>query len=118
MKRTIFVSMLALALMVALCGEAFSRSEPWGYVDPGTGDDHTWGGDFQVGADGPDGTIDDIGGGGWIPADMIITTIMFKWLGLSDIGGKTNVEADYIIENQVKFVEPIEPIITNTGGNQ
>lgn len=117
MKRTIFVSMLVLALMVALSGEAFSRSEPWGYVDPGTGDDHTWGGDFQVGADGPDGIIDDIGGG-WIPADMIITTIMFKWLGLNGFGNQTNVDADYIIENQVTTIEPNEPTITNTGGNQ
>lgn len=118
MKRTIFVSMLVLALMVALCGEAFSRSAPWGYVDPGTGgDDHTWGGDFQAGSDGIGGVSGGISGG-WIPADMIITTIMFKWLGLSSIGDETDVDADYIIENQVRFVEPNEPIITNTGGNQ
>lgn len=115
MKRTIFVSALVLALMVALCGEAFSRSAPWGYVDPGTGDDHTWGGDFQAGAEDPGGVLDGIDDG-WIPANMIITTVIFKWLGLSKSGDWTS--ADYTVENHVTTVEPPEPVNNNTGGNQ
>ena len=117
MKRAIFVSALMLALLVALCGEAFSRSAPWGYSDPGTGDDHTWGGDFTAGSDDPGGVFEGISDS-WIPADMIITTLMFKWLGLTNIGVKTNVDADYFIQNQVKSVETDQPVVTNTGGNQ
>ena len=117
MKRTIFVSALMVALLVAFSGEAFSRSAPWGYVDPGTGDDHTWGGDFQVGSDDPSNVSDGIIGGGWISADMIITTLIFKWLGLSSIGDQSNAEADYIIQNQIIDDEPSEPITPNLGGN-
>ena len=114
MKRTIFVSVLVLALTVTLCGEAFSRSVPWSYNDPGTGDDHTWGGDFQAGPDGL-GSFDATSGG-WIPTNVIITTILFKWLGLNSIGDKT--DADYFIQNQITETEPTEPANTNTGGNQ
>jgi hypothetical protein len=118
MKRTVFVSALVLALMVALCGEAFSRSAPWGYVDPGTGgDDHTWGGDFQVGSDDP-GSVSEGISDGWIPADMIITTILFKWLGLDSFGDKSDFEADHFIQNQIRETEPTEPVNTNLGGNQ
>ena len=116
MKRTIFVSALMVALLVAFSGEAFSRSAPWGYADPGTGDDHTWGGDFQAGSDEPGGQFDGINDA-WISADMIITSILFKWLGLSSLGDQSDAEADHIIQNQIIDDEPSEPITPNLGGN-
>jgi hypothetical protein len=118
MKRTVVVSVLMLVLVLALGGEAFSRAVPWGYVDPeGDGDDHTWGGDFQVGIDGPGGVVNEVGDS-WIPADMIISSFLFKWLGLHSFGGKAIYDADYTLENQTRYDEPIEPVIIHTGGNQ
>ena len=118
MKRAIFVSALVLALMVALCGEAFSRSVPWGYVDPGSGgDDHTWGGDFQAVGDDPGGVYEG-GNGGWISTEMMISTLLFKWLGFDDIKYSSDVKADYYIRNQTQETEPVEPVTSNTGGLQ
>ena len=119
MKRTIFVSALVLALMVTLCGEAFSLSAPWGYVDPGTtSDDHTWGGDFQAGPNDPGYHFEGISSG-WIPINMIITTVLFEWLNFYSLADKSCTEADLFIQNQTLETEPIEPVIpTNTGGLQ
>ncbi len=117
MKRAIVVATLCLALLVAVCGEAFSRSVPVGYVDPSTGDDHTWGGDSQAGPGNPGG----IGGSinsGWTPIDVIITQFVFKWLATHNIGIKTDVKADYFVGNQVKEVESPEPTTQTTGGLQ
>ncbi|MDH3890370.1 MAG: hypothetical protein OEV49_04750 [candidate division Zixibacteria bacterium] len=116
MKRTIFVSALVLTLLVALSGEAFSRSAPWSYASPSTGDDHTWGGDNGP-DDGPGGTGGAIGGG-WIPADMIITDILFKWLGFSGVEDKNDAEADHFIQGRIQEIEPTQPVNTNFGGNQ
>lgn len=118
MKRTIFVSTLVLALMVVLCGEAFSRSTPWGYVDPGTGDDHTWGGDFQVGGDDPGGVLESTNSN-WIPTDMFVTNLFIKWLGARWY--KSDFEAERFIRNrneETEPVEPVEPVTSGTGGLQ
>lgn len=119
MKRTIFVSALVLALMVMLSGEAFSLSAPWGSVDPGsTGDDHTWGGDFQAGSDIPSDGFKEIPDS-YIPLNMIISTILYKWLDLSSFANGTDTEADIFIQNQILDTEPVEPVTSpNTGGLQ
>jgi hypothetical protein len=117
MKRAIFVSALVLALMVALCGEAFSRSTPWSYADPGTGgDDHTWGGDSQVVGDDPGGVFESASS--WIPSDMFITNLFMKWLGFGEARYKSDLEPEVRVHDQDRDVEPVEPVTPSTGGLQ
>ena len=119
MKRTFFVSALVLTLMVLFCGEAFSLAAPYGTVDPGAGgDDHTWGGDFQVSSD-DQGGIYAGDNSGFIPLDMIITTILFRWLDMNSFVDRSVTEADIFIQNQILDTEPAEPVTSpNTGGLQ
>jgi hypothetical protein len=53
MKRVVFVGLLALAFAVLLCGQAASKDRPANYVAPfeTDADDHTWGGENEVGGD-------------------------------------------------------------------
>ena len=117
MRRSILVPALILVLMIVFCGEAFSRNHPYGYVDPGdVGDDHTWGGDFQVvGGDSFSNQVGLIGG--FTPVDIIITHIVFKWLGLNGVGIKSDAEADYFVQHQIETTTPDEPVITNIRGS-
>ena len=116
MRRSILVPALLLVLMVVFCGEAFSRSHPYNYTDPGTGDDHTWGGDFQVAGDDDDDQQNSLVGG-FTPLDIFITHVVFKWLSLNGVGIKSEAEADYFIQHQIETTTPDEPVITNIRGS-
>ena len=112
MRRSILVPALILVLMVVFCGEAFSRSHPYGYRDPGhVGDDHTWGGDFHVGGNKssgqPDGLI-----GGLTPLDIFIAHIFLKWLSFNSVDVGSDAEADYFIQHQIETTTPDEPATT------
>jgi len=116
MKRNVFVPALVLALLIALCGDAFSRNHPHSYRDPGTGgDDHTWGGD-QSATINPDDPHDGLNGG-YTPLEIYITHIFFKWLGFNSSKVKTDGEADYIIQHRIDTTTPEEPVNTNVRGN-
>ena len=115
MRRSILIPALLLVLMVVFCGEAFSRSHPYSYTDPGTGDDHTWGGDFQAGGNGGDDQQNSVIGG-FTLMDIFISHVVFKWLGFNGVGTKSDAEADYFIQHQIETTTPDEPVITNIRG--
>ncbi len=117
MRRSILVPALILVLMIVFCGEAFSRNHPYSNTDPWyTGDDHTWGGDFQVGGgdcfDAQGGSI-----GGFTPVDIFIAHIFLKWLSFNRVDVKSDAEADYFIQHQIETTTPDEPVTTNNGGS-
>lgn len=117
MRRSILVPALVLVLMIVFCGEAFSRNHPYGYVDPAdVGDDHTWGGDFQVvGGD----SFSDQGGlaGGFTPVDILITHIFLKWLSFNSVDVKSDAVADHFIQHQIETTTLDEPETTNNRGS-
>ena len=116
MRRSILVPALILVLMVVFCGEAFSRSHPYGYNGPKyQSDDHTWGGDFQVGGcdsyEQRDGLI-----GGFTPVDIFIAHIFLRWLSFNSVDVRSDAETDHFIQHQIETTTPDEPVITNDRG--
>ena len=117
MRRSILVPALILVLMIVFCGEAFSRNHPYGYVDPGdVGDDHTWGGDFQVGGSDSFGEQEGLIGD-FTPVDIFIAHIFFKWLSFNGVGIKTDAVPDHFIQHQIETTTPDEPVTTNNRGS-
>lgn len=117
MRRSILVPALILVLMIVFCGEAFSRNHPYGYTDPKyVGDDHTWGGDFQVGGDDSYG---EQGGliGSFTPVDIFIAHIFLKWLSFNSVDVRSDAEADHFIQHQIETTTPDEPVTTNNRGS-
>jgi hypothetical protein len=115
MRRSIFVSAFVLVLVTVLCGDAFSLNRPYGYTDPRTGDDHTWGGDQSSATDGGNqhGGLN----GTFRPVDIVVTHIFFKWLGF-DGKGHHDIEAEIIVNHRIDntTTPQDEPATTNIRG--
>ncbi len=115
MRRSILVPALILVLMIVFCGEAFSRNRPYNDTGPRTGDDHTWGGDFEFGNEGSFGQ--QVGStGGFAPVDIFIAHIFLKWLSFNSVDVESDAEADHFIQHQIETTAPDEPVTTNIRG--